>query len=174
MIKEVTNDDIVEDHSSVIISVGGGIVWSSLVGIVVVPSLCEKVVGPSVCKETVVSSLVIVGREEAGSLVGEKIIVVWLGVDWVVDASSCVVGSSVFVDSSIPGVVVGSECVVDERVIEKGVVVGAVVRSSDVPGGKVIVGFPGSKVVSGSSDRSIKNTEWATVFAFKCVKLHLI
>ena len=52
------------------------------------------------------------------------------------DDSSCVVGSSVFVDSSIPGVVVvGSECVVDERAIEDGVVVGAVVVcSSDVLG----------------------------------------
>ena len=72
MIKEVTNDDIGEDHSSV----GGGIVGSSLDGVVVVPSLCEKVVGSSVCKETVVSTLVIVGSEEVGSLVGEKIIVV--------------------------------------------------------------------------------------------------
>ena len=52
------------------------------------------------------------------------------------DDSSFVVGSSAFVDSSIPGVVVvGSECVVDERAIEDGVVVGAVVVcSSDVLG----------------------------------------
>ena len=77
MINEVIKDDTGEDLSSVVISVGGVIVGYSLEGVGVVPSSCEKVVGSSACKEAVViSALVIVGGEEVGSLVDEKINVV--------------------------------------------------------------------------------------------------